>query len=114
MAFYYLLNNVHRAHGAYMDNEIIVDYIAVFIMSTIVGAVGAFQAQSSDVSFRKILIERITTHGVVGLIIYCLIEGLAPEMNVHLEYGIILLFSLFGFDKAIDKMHTIFDLIKRR
>lgn len=96
-----------------MVDGIFVEYVSIFVMSTIVGFVGAFQAQSEDVPFKRIVIERVTTHGIIGLIVYCLIEGVAPDTNVHLEYAIILMVSLFGIDKAIDKIKDVMSLVRK-
>lgn len=123
MGFHNLLNNGNYTYGARMDtqsllatyfqHDFVIDYISVFIMSTIVGAIGAFQAEATeDKSFKKILIERITSHGFIGLIVFCFIEGMFPDVNIHMKYAMVLAVSLLGLDKAFEIVHRLIDLLK--
>lgn len=96
-----------------MGSEFFLDYLSIFIITTIVGALGALQIKDDSVSIRRALIERISTHGIVGIITYAAIEGIAPDINPHLEYAIILAVALFGIDVAVEKIKKIFEIVKK-
>lgn len=95
-----------------MDGEFLVDYLSIFIITTIVGILGALNSDENT-SLKRALIERISTHGIIGIITYAAIEGIAPDINPHLEYAIILAVALFGIDKAIEKVKKIFEIAKK-